>query len=274
MPSRYPTIGVVALAVLLIAPAAHAETITARALLTKLPVRAETNNGYERSKFTHWIDADRDGCDTRAEVLIAESTVRVTRNSYCTVLSGRWLSVFDQRRWTRASDVDIDHHVALAEAWGSGAKRWSSTQRMRYANDLGYARSLNAMTDNLNASKSDRDPSEWLPPAKRCKYVSWWMAVKYRWRLSIDTSEKATLRRITSGNCGDKLVKLPKRAPRDPGDGGGGGGGNCDPAYPTVCIPPPPPDLDCGDIAFRNFRVLAPDPHNFDGDGDGVGCET
>ncbi len=48
----------------------------------------------------------------------------------------------------------------------------------------------------------------------------------------------------------------------------------CDPAYPTVCIPPPPPDLDCGDIAYRNFEVLAPDPHHFDGDGDGVGCET
>ncbi|HEX2707235.1 MAG TPA: hypothetical protein VHM66_04400 [Solirubrobacterales bacterium] len=50
--------------------------------------------------------------------------------------------------------------------------------------------------------------------------------------------------------------------------------GNCDPAYPTVCIPPPPPDLDCSDIPFRNFKVLAPDPHHFDPDGNGVGCET
>lgn len=49
--------------------------------------------------------------------------------------------------------------------------------------------------------------------------------------------------------------------------------GNCDPAYPTVCIPPPPPDLDCGDISFRRFTVLAPDPHGFDGDHDGIGCE-
>lgn len=51
------------------------------------------------------------------------------------------------------------------------------------------------------------------------------------------------------------------------------GGQKCDPAYPTVCIPPPPPDLDCGDIPHRNFKVLAPDPHRFDRDGDGVGCE-
>ena len=49
--------------------------------------------------------------------------------------------------------------------------------------------------------------------------------------------------------------------------------GRCDPSYPTVCIPPPPPDLDCGDIPYRNFTVLPPDPHRFDGDGDGIGCE-
>ena len=49
---------------------------------------------------------------------------------------------------------------------------------------------------------------------------------------------------------------------------------DCDPAYPDVCIPPPPPDLDCADITYRNFRVFPPDPHHFDGDGDGIGCES
>ncbi|MCZ6504686.1 MAG: hypothetical protein O6834_01720, partial [Actinobacteria bacterium] len=53
-----------------------------------------------------------------------------------------------------------------------------------------------------------------------------------------------------------------------------GGGGNCDPSYPTVCIPRYPPDLNCGDISHRRFTVLAPDPHGFDGDNDGVGCES
>ncbi|MDQ3823569.1 MAG: nuclease, partial [Actinomycetota bacterium] len=54
-----------------------------------------------------------------------------------------------------------------------------------------------------------------------------------------------------------------------------GPSGNCSPSYPTVCIPPPPPDLDCADIPFRNFPVLPPDPHRLDGnDNDGVGCET
>ena len=48
----------------------------------------------------------------------------------------------------------------------------------------------------------------------------------------------------------------------------------CDPSYPTVCIPPPPPDLDCKDIPYRRFRVLPPDPHGFDADHDGIGCEV
>jgi micrococcal nuclease len=58
------------------------------------------------------------------------------------------------------------------------------------------------------------------------------------------------------------------------GGGGGGGGDACDPSYPTVCIPSPPPDLDCADIPHRNFTVVGADPHRFDGDGDGIGCET
>ncbi|MDH5508227.1 MAG: thermonuclease family protein [Anaerolineae bacterium] len=65
----------------------------------------------------------------------------------------------------------------------------------------------------------------------------------------------------------------PPSAPPPPG-GGGGSGEGCDPAYPDVCIPSPPPDLDCKDVPYRRFRVLPPDPHNFDGDGDGIGCES
>ncbi|MDA1148279.1 MAG: hypothetical protein O3A76_16905, partial [Chloroflexi bacterium] len=49
---------------------------------------------------------------------------------------------------------------------------------------------------------------------------------------------------------------------------------NCHPSYPTVCIPPAPPDLDCGEISFRRFQVLPPDPHRFDNDHDGIGCES
>jgi hypothetical protein len=80
-------------------------------------------------------------------------------------------------------------------------------------------------------------------------------------------------------DTGRTVRALPPKTPRyDPdagsGGGGGGGGGNCDPSYPTVCIPPYPPDLDCADIPYRDFKVLPPDPHGFDGDNDGIGCET
>jgi micrococcal nuclease len=56
--------------------------------------------------------------------------------------------------------------------------------------------------------------------------------------------------------------------------GGGQGSGACDPSYPGVCIPPPPPELDCSDVRFDHFQVLPPDPHRFDGDGNGIGCEA
>jgi endonuclease YncB( thermonuclease family) len=63
--------------------------------------------------------------------------------------------------------------------------------------------------------------------------------------------------------------------PVDTGGGGGGaGGGNCDASYPGVCIAPYPPDLDCGDVPYTSFAVMGSDPHGFDGDSDGVGCET
>jgi len=70
------------------------------------------------------------------------------------------------------------------------------------------------------------------------------------------------------------VAPLPTTPPRAP-EATVPVGGNCDPSYPTVCIPPPPPDLDCGDIPYRRFTVLPPDPHNFDGsDNDGIGCES
>jgi len=114
-------------------PSAQASTTTARALLSKLTVKAESGSGtYSRSYFRHWIDADGDRCDTREEVLIAESKVTVRFGSGCRVTTGKWYSWYDGATWTNASDLDIDHVVALKEAWESGARSWSSTNRTRY----------------------------------------------------------------------------------------------------------------------------------------------
>jgi hypothetical protein len=77
-----------------------------------------------------------------------------------------------------------------------------------------------------------------------------------------------------AGNARQDCAGIDIKAPAPSGGGGGGGGGGCDPSYPGVCIPPPPPDLDCDQVPFTNFAVRPPDPHGFDGDGDGVGCET
>ncbi len=204
------------IAALVSAAPAHAATTSARNLLTQLAVRAENGSGYSRTYFGDWRDANGDCQNTRAEVLLAESKIAVTYTSstHCTVKAGRWYSRYDGKTWTLASDVDIDDVVALKEAWDSGAKSWSSTDRSRFHNDLGYAWTLDAVTDNVNSSKGDSDPAQWLPPltSVRCSYAIHWVAIKYRWRLSIDSTEKSKLASILSGTCGAKTLTIPPRA--------------------------------------------------------------
>jgi len=169
-------------------------------LLTALDcveIVAEHIGGYKRSLFKHWVDANGDGRNTRAEVLISESLVSVHFSpTGKTVSTGKWLSLYDGETWTRASDVDIDHVVALGEAWRSGAWKWSSSRRQAYANDLGVAWTLRAVTDNVNQAKSDDDPTNWLPPLESatCVYLTEWVAVKIRWKLSVDAEERQSIR--------------------------------------------------------------------------------
>jgi len=184
-------------------------------LLAGLPAAAENTSAYDRDFFQHWIDADGDGCDTRQEVLMAESTVATTPAGGCPVTSGRWESWYDGGVWTDPGDVDIDHMVPLAEAWDSGAHAWTPEQRRDYANDLAIPASLAAVTDNVNASKGDRDPAEWLPPAggaATCRYISDWVVVKYRWNLTVDPAEAAALSSLLTGACAGATAELPPRA--------------------------------------------------------------
>jgi hypothetical protein len=187
----------------LLAPPAQAATVstTLRAGISGLPVATEVRTGYTRDKFHLWIDADGDGCNTRNEVLIAEATTKPTVGASCVLSGGRWLSYYDNATWTLASDLDIDHLVPLAEAWDSGARNWTAAQREQYANDLGDARDLVAVTDNVNQAKGDRDPAEWMPSAASatCRYVAEWTAVKIRWRLTVDSAEKSALTSIAAG---------------------------------------------------------------------------
>lgn len=173
-----------------------------------LPVDVEVRTGYDRALFNHWVDADGDCQNARAEVLIAESLgpVTFTSASNCTVATGQWYSYYDAQTSTLASDFDIDHMVALAEAWDSGAHSWTAAERQAYANDLGDDRSLIAVTDNSNASKSDSDPAQWLPTYEQCRYITTWVAVKIRWGLTVDTTEKATLTNLATGCPADTIT--------------------------------------------------------------------
>lgn len=192
-------------ALLLLAPApAQAATFsgTLAQAVAAVPTAAEANTGYDRNLFKHWVDANGDCQNARQEVLISEAEadtpLTYTSSGRCTVSTGRWFSYYDRVSWTLASDVDIDHMVPLAEAWGSGASGWTAARREAYANDLGDYRTLVGVTDNVNQSKSDQDPSTWLPTYDKCRYVAEWVAVKIRWGLTADSAEKSVLNSYAS----------------------------------------------------------------------------
>lgn len=200
------------------APAQAAVSQPLRTMVASLPVATEVRTGYDRDLFNHWVDADGDGCNARYEVLIAEATTAPSVGSGCVLSGGRWSSYYDGATWTDPADLDIDHMVALAEAWDSGARSWTSAQRQSFANDLGDARTLAAVTDNVNQAKGDRDPAEWMPSvsAVTCRYITEWTAVKTRWGLTVDSAEKSALTSYAA-SCTNSTVTV------DVVIGGGGG---------------------------------------------------
>jgi hypothetical protein len=156
-----------------------------------LRIESEHLGGYNRDLFADWYDADRNGCNTRKEVLIAESLDPVQIGSSCSITGGRWFSMYDNIETIDSSSFDIDHMVPLSEAWDSGAWNWNADQRKHYANDLDQPFFLIAVTASSNRSKSDRDPAEWMPPnsAYHCEYVRIWIEIKRAWDLSVDQAE-------------------------------------------------------------------------------------
>ncbi|MGR8010765.1 HNH endonuclease family protein [Streptomyces hypolithicus] len=192
--------------VLLTAPTAQAapptpvSAATARTYLGQLTERTEgSSTGYSRDKFPHW-STQSGACNTR-EVVLKRDGTNVQQDSSCAAVSGNWFSEYDGATWSAASDVDIDHMVPLAEAWRSGASSWTTSQRQVFANDLGQPQ-LIAVTDNVNQSKSDQDPGEWLPPltSYRCTYARMWVDVKHHYSLTVDSTEKSALQGILN-NC-------------------------------------------------------------------------
>ncbi|MFF0878285.1 HNH endonuclease family protein [Micromonospora aurantiaca (nom. illeg.)] len=166
---------------------------TAQSQLNAMTVAAQGSMaGYSRDLFPHWITITGT-CNTREQVLKRDGT-SVVVNSSCAATSGRWYSPYDGATWYAASDVDIDHVVPLAEAWRSGADSWTTSRRQSFANDLTRPQ-LIAVTDNVNQSKGDQDPSTWQPSltSYRCTYSKMWITVKYNWGLTLQSSEKSAL---------------------------------------------------------------------------------
>ncbi|POX48021.1 HNH endonuclease family protein [Streptomyces sp. Ru72] len=190
--------GLIASAGLFNGPAASAalptpvSATTARSYLASLTVATENRTGYSRDLFPTWITISGT-CNTREYILKRDGSNVVTDSS-CAATSGSWYSPYDGATWYAASDVDIDHLVPLAEAWDSGASRWTTSQRQAFANDITRPQLL-AVTDNVNQAKGDQDPATWVPSRSSyvCTYVRAWVQVKYYYDLSVDSAEKSAL---------------------------------------------------------------------------------
>ncbi|MFJ9690438.1 HNH endonuclease family protein [Streptomyces bacillaris] len=211
------TVGALSLALvpLLSAPAAQAaapapEVVMLADAVGLVQVTEEDRTGYTRSSFKHWNSGDdkSDGCNTRAEVLLAEAIVAPTVEAGCKLTGGTWRSYYDGQEVTSAGALDIDRMVPLAEAWDSGASAWTAARREAYANDQGSTVSLVAVTARTNRQKADQDPADWMPPSPeaQCRYVGEWVATKLRWQLTADDRELEALKMYAEGPCEDTIV--------------------------------------------------------------------
>jgi len=259
------SIGLTALTVLFVCHSGALAASTGPELLQKLVISKERPKGYEREKFNHWTTVPGESCDARDYVLYRQNRMRPRS---CGDLRGRWFSKYDGKVVRVASKLDIDHMVPLAEAWASGARVWKPLEREAFANDL-YAFALMAVTLSSNRSKGDSDPAEWLPPRKGfiCRYTAQWTAVKYRWRLSIDSRERSAIREQFE-SCPRPALQLPTIKRVDvPSAPGGGGGDENDPQFES-----------CSDAIAAGYGpyVKGVDAEYWwyeDRDGDGTVCE-
>ncbi len=169
--------------------------------------------GYTRAQFGQtWADVDRNGCDTRNDILKRDLTAEVFKEKTreCVVLSGTLIDPFSGetinfvRGNTSSMEVQIDHVVALSNAWQTGAFKLSIKERTAFAND---PMNLLAVKGRLNSQKGDGDAATWLPPLKsyRCDYVARQIAVKIKYKLWFTAPEKEAMVRILK-SCPEKTL--------------------------------------------------------------------
>lgn len=159
--------------------------------------------GYSRAQFgPAWPTID--GCDARNEVLRRDLTGAVLRDN-CVVSSGTLVSPYSGAtvhfvRGPNSADVQIDHVVALGDAWQTGAQQWPAQQREVFANDTAELLAVDARS---NEQKGDADAASWLPAKKsfRCRYIATQVMVKAKYRLWVTKAEHDAMARVLSG-CG------------------------------------------------------------------------
>ena len=194
-------------------PSSSAATAISDALTTleKLPVKGRApKTGYSRNQFgPQWSDVDRNGCDTRNDILKRDLTAIVVREKTrnCVIESGILEDPYSgekiefQRGEKTSALVQIDHVVALSNAWQTGIFQATTKVRTAFAND---PLNLMAVKGSLNSQKGDGDAATWLPPNKpfRCTYVARQINVKFKYGLWVTKAEKEAMARILqSAEC-------------------------------------------------------------------------
>ena len=202
---------VITLILTLLSPAnTQAAPIDALVALNNLEVKGRApKTGYARSQFPHWSDPDRNGCDARNDTLKRDLT-NITYKAGtrdCKVIAGQLLDPFSGKVITFSSTkvvIDIDHVVALSNAWQTGAAYFDKNKRSQIAND---PLNLLAVDSKLNRQKRDGDAATWLPPSKafRCEYVARQVAVKAKYGLWVTKPEKVAINKILSTCVGQKM---------------------------------------------------------------------
>lgn len=183
------------------------------AQLASLEIKGRApKTGYDRDLFGRsWIDVDRNGCDTRNDILardLADVTFRSGTNN-CVVESGTVIDPYTGTEFafvksSSGGGMDIDHIVSLSDAWQKGAQQWTADTRKQFAND---PLNLVATDAGVNRSKSDSDAASWLPPNKqiRCSFIARQVAVKSAYQLWVTHAEYDAMSRVLA-NCPDQPI--------------------------------------------------------------------
>ena len=189
-----------------------------RHCLGSLAVRDKApKTGYTREQFGSW--RTKDGCTTRETILIRDLTDEVVDPGNCSIISGTFDDHYTAENEgehvtkTSVSDIQIDHVVALSDAWqsGAGAKDYSKDRRRSLAND---PLNLQATSGANNRDKSDKDAFDWLPPhasrGELCNYDTEQVLVKYKYSLSVRPEEHKQMEQVFDDDCSkDQLIVIP-----------------------------------------------------------------